>query len=136
MYETANRTDLEKARERFLAAERSILEQRRSGGLAQALGDPLPGESPAELRWMIFEDQHLAEEGLVELRSGGEVRFKHVDDLTYDDRPARIEAENARRAWLMERLVKEAAAKDGGEPVHAANSRGARDAPTTPRTRG
>ena len=116
MYETANRTDSEQARERFLAAERSMLEQRQRGGLAQALGDPLPGESPAELQWMILEDQHLAEEGLVELRSDGEVRFKHVDDLTYEDRPARIEAESMRRAWLMERLVMEARAEDGGDP--------------------
>jgi hypothetical protein len=80
------------------------------------LGDPLPGESPAELQWMILEDQHLAEEGLVELRSGEEVRFKHVDDLTYEDRPARLEAESKRRAWLMERLVMEAMVKDGGDP--------------------
>ncbi len=113
MHRTANRTELEKARERFLAAERSMLEQRGWGGLAQALGDALLGESSAELRWMILEDQHLAEEGFVELRSGEEVRFKHVDDLTYEDRPARIEAESKRRAWLMERLVKEAAAENG-----------------------
>ena len=116
MYETANRTDLEQARERFLAAERSMLEQRQTGGLAQALGDPLPGESPAELQWMILEDQHLAEEGLVELRSDEEVRFKRLDDLTYEDRPARLEAESKRRAWLMERLVMEAMFKDGGDP--------------------
>ncbi len=116
MYKTTNRTDLEKARERFLAAERSMLEQRQRGGLAQALGDPLPGESPAELQWMILEDQHLAEERLVELRSGEEVRFKRVDDLTYEDRSARLEAESKRRAWLMERLVMEAMVKDGGDP--------------------
>ena len=116
MYKTTNRTDLEKARERFLAAERSMLEQRQRGGLAQALGDPLPGESLAELQWMILEDQHLAEERLVELRSGEQVRFKHVDDLTYEDRSARLEAESKRRAWLMERLVMEAMVKDGGDP--------------------
>ena len=116
MYKTTNRTDLEKARERFLAAERSMLEQRQRGGLAQALGDPLPGESLAELQWMILEDQHLAEERLVELRSGEEVRFKHVDDLTYEDRSARLEAESKRRAWLMERLVMQAMVKDGGDP--------------------
>jgi hypothetical protein len=116
MYDTTNRTDLEQARERFLAAERSMLEQRQRGSLAQALGDPLPGESPAELQWMILEDQYLAEERLVELRSDEEVRFKHVDDLTYEDRPARLEAESKRRAWLMERLVMEAMVKDGGDP--------------------
>ncbi len=108
MYETANRTELEKAQERFLAAERSMLEQRQSGGLAQALGDPLPGESSAELRWMILEDQHLAEEGLVELRRGEEVWFKHVNDLSLENRPYRVEAESARWAWLTQRLTKKA----------------------------
>ncbi len=116
MYRAANRTELEKAWGRFLAAERSMLEQRRRGGLAQALGRPLPGESPEELEWLIIEDQHLAEEGFVELRSGDEVWFKHIDDLTHEDRPARIEAENTRRAWLMERLVKEAEASGSGAP--------------------
>src|SRR5215218_8560683 len=39
----------EEARERFLEAERSMLEQRRNGSLAQAIGEPLSGESPEEL---------------------------------------------------------------------------------------
>ena len=116
MNKAANRTELGEARKRFLAAERAMLEQRRNGSLAEALSGPLPGESPEELQWLIMEDQQLAEEGLVELRRGGEVRFKQLDDLTYEDRPARIEAENTRRAWLMERLVKEAVAQGGGRP--------------------
>ena len=61
---------IEEAQERFLEAERSMLEQRRNGSLAQAIGEPLSGESPEELWWLVVEDQHLAEEGLVELRSG------------------------------------------------------------------
>ncbi len=122
MYELANRTGLGEAQERFLAAERAMLEQRRNGSLAQALSGPLPGESPEELQWLAIEDQQLAEEGLVELRRGGEVRFKHVDDLTHEDRPARIEAENTRRAWLMGRLVKEAEALGGGPERGGATS--------------
>ena len=116
MYKTANRIGSENALGMFLAAERAMLEQRRNGSLAQALGDPLPDESPEELQWLLIEDRHLAEEGLVELRSGDEAWFKHVEQLTREDRPARIEAENIRRAWLMERLVKEAAARDGAGP--------------------
>lgn len=108
MFKLANRKASEKTRQRFLEAERSILEQRRRGALAQALGKPLPEESPGELRWLIIEDRHLAEEGLVELRSGEEAWFKHIDDLTLEDRPARIEAESKRRVRLMERLAKEA----------------------------
>src|SRR5215217_8956636 len=103
MYKVANRAASEKAWEMFLAAERAMLEQRRRGSLAQAMGEPLPDESPEELRWLDIEDRHLAEEGLVELRSGDEAWFKHVEDLALEDRPTRIEAESARRAWLMER---------------------------------
>ncbi|CAN5159951.1 hypothetical protein BH24ACT19_BH24ACT19_19570 [soil metagenome] len=66
----------------------------------------MPGESSEELRWLALEDRYLAEEGLVELRSGEEVWHKHIDGLTREDRPARIEAESARAAWLMERLRK------------------------------
>lgn len=108
MLKSAKRQVSEKTQQTFLEAERSMLEQRRRGALAQELGEPLPEESPGELRWLIIEDQHLAEEGLVELRSNEEAWFKHIDDLTLEDRPARIEAESKRRAWLMERLVKEA----------------------------
>ena len=116
MYRAASYTESEMAWERFLAAEQSMLEQRQRGSLAQALGDPLPDESPEELQWLVSDDRRLAEEGLVELRSGDEAWFKHVEQLTREDRPARIEAENIRRAWLMERLVKEAAARDGAGP--------------------
>src|SRR5215208_1549278 len=40
---------IEEAQERFLKAERSMLEQRRNGSPDHALGEPLPGESPEEL---------------------------------------------------------------------------------------
>jgi hypothetical protein len=40
----------------------------------------------------------------VELRRGYEVWYKHIDELTRDDRPARIESENTRAAWIQERL--------------------------------
>ena len=98
----------EKAWERFLEMERQVLEERRRGALGLVLGGPLPGESPEELQWLAIEDRHMAEEGLVELRSGEKVFYKHIDDLTPEDRPGRIEAESARAAWLMERLRKEA----------------------------
>ena len=69
MSKLANRTGVQKARERFLAGELATLERRRSGSLARAPGGPLPGESAAELQWLAVEDRHLAEEGLVELRA-------------------------------------------------------------------
>jgi hypothetical protein len=105
----ANSTISEKAWERFLESERSLLEERQRGSLTRVLGNgPLPSESPEELLWLVIEDRHLAEEGFVELRRGEEVWTKHINELTREDRPARTEAESARAAWLMERLRKEA----------------------------
>jgi hypothetical protein len=86
--------------EQYMEVERRELEQRRSGQLGRAL----PGESQAELERIAEEDRRKAEEGLVELRSGDEVWYKHIDELTRDYRSARIESENARAAWIQERL--------------------------------
>ena len=110
MADEVRRVELGKARERFIESERSMLEQRREGSLARELGGPVAGESAEELWWLAIEDRHLAEEGLVELRSGRKVSHKHVDDLTLEDRRDRNEAENARAAWLLGRLRNEAEA--------------------------
>jgi len=88
----------------YMEVERRELEQRRNGQLGRAIGRALPGESHEELEWIAEEDQRKAERGLVELRSGDEVWYKHIDEITRDDRQARIESENARAAWIQERL--------------------------------
>jgi hypothetical protein len=90
--------------EQYMEVERRELEQRRSGQLGRALGRALPGESQDELERIAEEDQRKAERGLVELRSGDEVWYKHIDEITRDDRQARIESENARAAWIQDRL--------------------------------
>jgi hypothetical protein len=90
--------------EQYMEVERRELEQRRNGQLGRALGRALPGESQEELQRIAEEDQLKAERGLVELRSGDEVWYKHIDEITRDDRPARIESENARAAWIQDRL--------------------------------
>jgi lauroyl/myristoyl acyltransferase len=90
--------------EQYMEVERRELEQRRDGQLGRALGRALPDESEEELQRMAEEDQRKAERGLVELRQGDEVWFKHIDEITRDDRPARIESENARAAWIQDRL--------------------------------
>ena len=101
--EARSRRD-DEAWERFIEAERRHLEDRRAGHLARLLGGPLPGESAEELRLLAWEDQRRAEEGLVELRSaGGEVSYKHIDELTLEDRQARAEAERALMNRIMER---------------------------------
>jgi len=93
--------------EQYLEVERRELEQRRNGHLGRALGRALPGESQEDLDRMAEEDQRKAEEGLVELRSGDEVWYKHIDEMTREDRQARIESENARATWLRERLSRQ-----------------------------
>ena len=100
----ARHDDDEEAWDRFMEAERRHLDDRRAGHLARLLDGPLPGESAEELRLLAWEDQRRAEAGLVELRSpGGEVSYKHIDDLTLEDRQARAEAERALMNRIMER---------------------------------
>ena len=102
--EARRRRDDEEAWERFIEAERRHLDDRRAGHLARLLDGPLPGESAEELRLLAWEDQRRAQEGLVELKSpGGEVFYKHIDELTLEDRQARAEAERALMNRIMER---------------------------------
>jgi hypothetical protein len=41
---------------------------------------------------------------MVKLKVGEEVSYKHVEELTREDRPARIAAEREEVEWLMGRL--------------------------------
>jgi hypothetical protein len=81
------------------------LELRKEGQLAGLLGKPLPGEPPEVLQQLSSEDQRQAEEGLVALMSDGEVYYKRIDELTPEDRPARIAAKRSRMAWIKGRLA-------------------------------
>ena len=104
--------------ERYLEVERRELEDRKNGELAKVLGEALPGESREELDRMAAEDRQRAEKDLVELRRGDEVWFKHIDELTREDRQARIEAQRRRIDWIQERLRKTSqgrAQPSGGE---------------------
>src|SRR5215207_8848561 len=87
----------------FMQEERRELELRKGGQLARMLGEPLPGEPPAMVLQLASEDRKQAEEGLVALMSDGEVFYKHLEDLSLGDLPARIAATSSRTAWLKER---------------------------------
>lgn len=102
--EMSGHSDHRKLWERYMEIERRELEDRRNGELARALGPALPGESQEELDHLAREDREKAEEGLVGLRDGEEVWYKHIEDLTLEDRAARIEAQRRRLAWVKERL--------------------------------
>jgi hypothetical protein len=87
----------------FMQEERRELELRKGGQLARMLGEPLPGEPPAEVLRLASEDRRQAEEGLVALMSNGEVFYKRLEDLSEWDVPARIAAISSRKMWLKTR---------------------------------
>ena len=87
----------------FMQEEWRELELRKDGQLARMLGEPLPGELRAEMLRLASEDRNQAEEGLVALMSDGKVFYKHLEDLSLGDVPARIAANSSRKMWLKER---------------------------------
>ena len=87
----------------FMQEERRELKLRKGGQLARMLGEPLPGEPRADILRLVSEDRNQAEEGLVALMSDGEVFYKHLEDLSLGEMPARIAATSSRTAWLKER---------------------------------
>jgi hypothetical protein len=96
----------QEAWERYLQAERREVEMRRDGHLSKLLGAPLPNESAADLERVAREDKERAEQGLVQLRQGDYVWWKHIDELSEEDRIARAEAERVQTRWLMDRQVR------------------------------
>jgi len=90
--------------DQFMEAERGRLQEHASGKMARALGHALPGESQEELERIAAEDQRLAQEGLVKLKVGEQIHYKHIEELTREDRTARMEAEREEVDWLMNRL--------------------------------
>lgn len=88
----------------FMEMERARLQEHASGKMARALGHALPGESKEDLDRRAAEDQRLAQQGMVKLKVGEEIHYKHIDELTREDREARIAAEREDIAWLKKRL--------------------------------
>lgn len=87
---------------RYVDLERQVLVLRANGLLACLLEDPVPGEAREDLDRMAAEDQRLAREGLVRLTGeDGELSYKHVDELSLEDVPARKRAEQT----LLDLLV-------------------------------
>lgn len=87
----------------FMRRESRELDLRKNGQLTRQLGEPLPGEPPAALRQLVLNDRKQAQKGIVTLMSGGKTYYKHIDDLTREDMPARIAANRLRTTWLKER---------------------------------
>jgi hypothetical protein len=88
----------------FMEMERARFQEHASGKMARALGYALTGESQEEHDRIAAEDQSRAQQGIVKLKLGDSVHYKHIDELTREDRAARIAAEREEVDWLMERL--------------------------------
>ena len=89
--------------ELFMETERRELRLRQDGQLGKLLGEPQPGEPPAALQQLANEDRRQAQDGLVALMSMGKVSYKHLDELSPKDMPARTAANRLRTTWLKER---------------------------------
>ena len=89
--------------ELFMETERRELRLRQDGELGRLLGEPQPGEAPAALERLAEEDRRQAQDGLVALMSMGKVCYKHLDELSPEDMPARAAANRLRTTWLKER---------------------------------
>jgi hypothetical protein len=89
--------------ELFMETERRELRLRQDGQLGRLLGEPRPGEPPAALERLADEDRRQAQDGLVALMSMGKISYKHLDELSPKDMPARVAANRLRTTWLKER---------------------------------
>ena len=89
--------------ELFMETERRDLRLRQDGQLGRLLGEPQPGEPPAALERLAQEDRRQAQDGLVALMSMGKTSYKHLDELSPKDMPARAAANRLRTTWLKER---------------------------------
>jgi hypothetical protein len=84
--------------------------ERAAGKLSRLIGRAMPGESEEELERIAEEDRRQAQQGMVRLKRGGRIFYKHIDELSPEDRVARMEAERATRAWLVGRRAAQHAA--------------------------
>lgn len=101
--EERNQAERDAAWEEFLRTELREIELRKNGQLAEQLGAPLPGETSAALQRLAYQDRRQAEEGQVALMSGGKLFYKHLEELSPQDMPARAAAERLRTTWLKGR---------------------------------
>ena len=90
--------------EGYMRIEREQLAERAHGKMAKMIGAALPGESEEELELLAFDDRYLAQQGYLALRQGDKVWYQHIDEMTPENRSARLEYEKTLIRWLKQRL--------------------------------
>jgi hypothetical protein len=89
----------------FMRLEHRRLEERRAGKLRRALGDPLPGETKAQLDRIGKEDRLRAGQGLVAIiGADGRASYRYIGALGGDDMEDRLAVEWLAEAWLKRRV--------------------------------
>jgi hypothetical protein len=88
-----------------MRTEHTQLLERREGKLRRVLGVPLAGETTEQLDRIGEQDRSKAERGLVPVKSGSRIHYKHVDDLSSLDMRFRIAAERVSLEWIKERVA-------------------------------
>jgi hypothetical protein len=88
----------------FMRLEHRRLEERSAGKLRRALGDPLPGETKAQLDRIGERDRLRASHGFVAVvGSYGRASYRYIDALGGDDIENRLAAEWLEEGWLKQR---------------------------------
>ena len=83
---------------------RTNLRERSEGKLRRVLGRPLAGESSEQLDHIGGQDRSRAEHGLVSIKEGGKISYKHRDDLSPLDMRFVTAAARVELGWLKERV--------------------------------
>jgi hypothetical protein len=90
--------------EDFMCLQRRRLEERREGILRRALGDPLPGETKAQLDRIGEADRIRACHGFVAVvGSDGRASYRHIEALGGEDIENKLAAEWLEEGWLKQR---------------------------------
>jgi hypothetical protein len=90
--------------EGFMEMERKRVWERCEGKLRRALRVALPGESVEQLDRIGEHDRLMAEQGLVLIKEGARIYYKHIDDLSPLDMRFVTAAQRVEVGWLRERV--------------------------------
>jgi hypothetical protein len=68
------------------------------------IGKTRDGENQEEIDMIVIEDQFMAQNGYAPLRQGDKVWHVHIEEMSREDRLARVEYEKTLVRWLRQRL--------------------------------
>jgi hypothetical protein len=88
----------------YMHLERMQLAERAEGKMARMIGKTRDSENQEEIDLIVIDDQFMAQNGYAPLRQGDKVWHVHIDEMTHEDRLARVEYEKTLVRWLRQRF--------------------------------